>query len=108
MLPTVYNSRDNLITWRLEREGRLIEADVVTAAALHIAPASGGQTVCLDTRDDQELELVDQSRRVQARLGHLGLTPGGYRVSLTVYDVRHPEGIAWDTDVIRVVDWPSC
>ena len=108
MLPTVYNGVDNVVSWRIEREGRLVEADAITAAVLHIESASGGQGICLDTREDDELELADRARRVEARLGHMGLAPGGYQVSLTVFDVSHPKGKAWDTDVIRVVDWPSC
>jgi len=107
MLPTVYNGRDNEIVWRLEAGGRPVESDAVTAVVMHIEPAAGGQAVCLDTREDSELELADGGR-VKARLGHLALSPGGYRVSLTVFDTRHSGGIAWDTDVIRVEDWPDC
>lgn len=107
-IPTVYRGHDNPIRWRLLQDGQMVEPLAVHRVVLHLSPAAGsGAPVIVDTTVTENARLIDERRAVEARLGlQLDLEPGVYLVSITAYDVNHPNGIAWATSRVNVVDWP--
>ena len=104
---TVYLQRDNAIVLELRQNGLPIEENILTKASLWI-PASAfsdANSQALDT-DGESMELIENRTKVKLELGPSNLIPGLHRCYLTVYDAVNTNGIAWDTLMIRVRDWP--
>jgi len=106
----VYVGRDNRTRLELRQEGELVVANAVTRAQFKFG------TWCLDTDGalasppaPAPIELVADATAVEMQLGLVtDLTPGTYRGRLTVYDLNHPNGIAWSTVEVIVGTWAVC
>jgi hypothetical protein len=100
----VYVGRDNRTRLELRQEGELVVANAVTRAQFKFG------TWCLDTSEAGDpIELMNNAQAVEMQLGLVtGLTPGTYRGKLTVYDLNHPNGIAWAEVSVLAQKWNVC
>jgi len=99
-----YVNRSNRTRLELRQDGALVAANAVTRAQFRFG------TWCLDTNDLADpIELVADATAVEMQLGLVdGITPGTYRGKLTVYDLNHPNGIAWSEVVVEATAWNVC
>ena len=97
-LETVFVGRDNVIARELLQDGEPPVPGINRVVA-HIGD------VTLDTDTDPEISYSDNV--VTIRLGGKTLRYGLNICRLTVYDVAHPNGLAWDEFPVLLLDWPA-
>ena len=106
-MATVYLDRDNTITLSLTQDGAAPNANVITKASLWIPGTafSDGLPVVVDAAP--EVTLTDNATKVNLALGTLNINKGSHYCYLTIYDAVNVNGIAWDTLILQVSDWPA-
>lgn len=96
---TVYSNRDNINSLELLADGKVQDISGTTRMTLLIGDRLIDSNLHADLFDwtsggaEGRLDLI---------LGHLGLMPGTYTATLTVFDLTYPNGLCWGDFVIRV------
>jgi hypothetical protein len=106
-MSVIYLGRDNRIVWELRADGQTVTPGSVTRAVLWL-PATAStesEAIVMDSQTDPDIELTDSATRVQISAGDRPLKPGTHQAYLTVYDAANPDGLAWSTDMIKVIGW---
>lgn len=103
MNSAVFLDRDNDILLRLERDGGVVDPDIVQRAVLRILRADE----VFDTDSDSDITLQDNARNVRIQGGQRNIAPGLYRALLTIYDAANTNGLAWAQISVRVRAWPA-
>lgn len=102
-MESVYVSRDNAVRRELMVSGRVLTADEKTAiqrVSVHI----GG--LYADT--DEDPTLIEYSGGVVTIYpGRMELGVGGHLTHISVFDAGSPLGLAWDSFITVVQDWPE-
>jgi len=108
MAATVYLNRDNTVTLSLTQDGVAPNQNVITKAALWVPGSafSDGIAQVLDTTGSN-VTLTDSATKVELSLGSTQIQKGTHYCYLTIYDAVNTNGIAWDTLIIQVSDWPA-
>lgn len=105
----IYLNRDNEVRFRLKQNGRDVTENSVTKVTLWLPSSASSLTdepLVFDSEVDDELSLEDDRRVVVIRLGHADVNDGSFLGFITVYDLEHPNGIAWAKETIRIKTWP--
>jgi hypothetical protein len=99
-----YLGRANRYRYQLKQDGEVVQVNAVTRAQFKVGP------VCLDTDvPGDEITLTDNATVVEVQPGLADdLEEGMFEGMLTIYDVDHPEGIAWARFPVYVYGWEVC
>jgi len=108
MAATVYLDRDNEVTLVLTQDGKQPNQNVITKAALWVSGSAfkDGLARVFDTTGSN-VTLIDSATKVLLSLGSVDMKEGGHRAYLTIYDAINTSGIAWDTIILQVSEWPA-
>lgn len=107
-MANVYLDRANSFTLVLTQDGVAPTANAITRVDLWI-PGSAfntGLPVIVNT-DGPYATLTDNATSVKVSLGELEIKQGAHNCYISVYDAVNITGFAWDTFIIRVLDWPK-
>lgn len=103
---TVYLGRDNTITLTLAHGGVAFKPDTITKVALWVPGTAFANGLPRLFDAAPEVTLIDNATKVRLALSNTGMQVGAYYCYLTVYDIAHPNGVAWDALTINSVVWP--
>lgn len=104
----VFLDRDNVIRYRLQKDGSTITPNSVTRAQLFFSGrvTVSGDDILLDTDEaGNALTLNADATEIEIRAGQQALTPGRTQCFLTLYDAANPNGIAWAEIPITITQW---
>ena len=102
-------SGENAIEWALLADGQPVTAGSVQRVVLWLPAAASANAVevTLDSSTDSDITLIESATKVRIEAGDRALNPGSYAGYLTVYDAATPDGLAWGSMVVRVVERPG-
>ena len=108
-MSTVYLGRDNAIEWALMVDGQPVTDGAVQRVVLWLPAAASVDAVevTLDSLADSDITLIESATKVRIEAGERALKPGAYTGYLTVYDSANPDGIAWGSMLVRIVERPG-
>jgi len=108
-MSVIYLGRDNAIEWALLADGQPVTAGSITRVVLWLpADASvNAVEVTLDSLTDPDITLIESATKVRIEAGGRALKPGAYTGYLTVYDAVSPDGLAWGSMLVRIVERPG-
>lgn len=106
-MATVFLDRDNTVTLSLTQDGQAPAANVITRAALWVPGSAFADDLPRVFDAAPEVTLTDNATKVSLALGDTAIKTGGHFCYLTIYDAVNTDGIAWDTIIIRVKEWPA-
>lgn len=106
-MSTIYLKRDNKIKLRLQADGMTVPPGQVSKVVFFIPGdlTTDGEDIILDSALNNEVALRDSKTVVEITAGFLDLKRGSGTCYLTIYDVAHPNGLAWDTVQLVISDW---
>ena len=100
-----YIDRDNEEQIQLLQDGALVVASAVTKAMLRFGE------YCIDTAVDTDvIYFADSDNQVLCfKLGQVeDIATGKYKGQITIFDAEADDGLAWDSVVVRILEWPVC
>ena len=108
-MSVIYLGRDNAIEWALMADGQPVTAGSITRVVLWLPAAASVDAVevKLDSLSDSDITLIESATKVRIEAGERALKPGAYTGYLTVYDSANPDGIAWGSMLVRIVERPG-
>ena len=80
---------------------------IIIACGLYYISVQTAAEVTLDSSTDSDITLIESATKVRIEAGDRALNPGSYVGYLTVYDAATPDGLAWGSMVVRVVERPG-
>ena len=108
-MSVIYLGRDNAIEWALMADGQPVTAGSVQRVVLWLPAAASVDAVevTLDSLSDSDITLIESATKVRIEAGERALKPGAYTGYLTVYDSATPDGLAWGSMLVRIVERPG-
>lgn len=107
-MATIYLDRDNKVTLALTQDGVPPNQNAITKAVLWVSGSAfaDGLPRVFDTTGSN-VTLIDSATKIELSLGPVDMKEGGHKAHLTIYDAVNANGIAWDSLILQVRDWPS-